>query len=200
MDLYYYLAAGAALTALLAAVILARQVTAQAEGTERMKEIAAAIRDGANAFLWAEYKILAVFIAVVFAVIAVVAGLLGAAAFLIGAVSSILAGFFGMNIATRANVRTANAAKEHGMRRALAIAFSGGAVTGLTVAGLGLLGVGMLYYLVRDPNILFDYSLGVSSIALFARVGGGIYTKAADVGDLFQMAVVAGVLAVVHMS
>lgn len=182
MDLYYYLAAGAALVALLSAAILARQVTAQAEGTERMREIAAAIRDGANAFLWAEYKILAVFIVVVFALMSAVSGFLGSGAFLMGAVSSILAGFFGMNIATRANVRTANAAKEHGMHRALGIAFSGGAVTGLSVVGLGLLGVGMLYYFVRDPNVLFNYSLGVSSIALFARVGGGIYTKAADVG------------------
>lgn len=182
MDAYYFLTAGAALIALLTAIVLARQVVAQPEGTERMKEIAAAIRDGANAFLWAEYKILGVFIAVLFVVIAFAVSLPGAAAFLIGAVSSILAGYFGMNIATRANVRTANAAKEHGRNRALSIAFSGGAVTGLTVVGLGLLGVGMIFYVVRDTNILFDYSLGVSSIALFARVGGGIYTKAADVG------------------
>lgn len=182
MDAYYFLTAGAALIALLTAVVLAKQVVAQPEGTERMKEIAAAIRDGANAFLWAEYKILGVFIAVVFVILAFAVSLPGAAAFLFGAVSSILAGYFGMNIATRANVRTANAAKEQGKNRALSIAFSGGAVTGLTVVGLGLLGVGMIFYVTRDTNILFDYSLGVSSIALFARVGGGIYTKAADVG------------------
>lgn len=182
MDVYYYLAVGAALLALLSAVILAKQVSSQEEGTDRMKEIALAIREGANAFLWAEYKILAVFIVVLFGVISFAMGLVAAIAFVIGAVSSILAGYFGMNIATKANVRTANAAKEHGMLRALSIAFSGGAVTGLSVVGLGLLGVGTIFYVTGDPNVLFDYGLGVSSIALFARVGGGIYTKAADVG------------------
>lgn len=182
MDWMYYLGPAAGLLALLVAAILARQVIAQEEGTDRMKEIALAIREGATAFLWAEYKILGVFMAILFVVICVGLSLPTAAAFLIGAVSSILAGYFGMNIATRANVRTANAAKHHGKSKALAIAFSGGAVTGLTVVGLGVIGVGIVFFVWGDANILFGYSLGASTIALFARVGGGIYTKAADVG------------------
>lgn len=182
MDLYYCLAARAAFTALLAAVIFARQVTVRAEGTKWMKEITMTTWDGANALLRVEYKILAIFIVVVFAVTITVAGLLGVAALLIGTVSSILASSSGMNIVAHVNVRTANAAKEYGIRRALVIASSGGAVTGFTIAGLGLLDIGMLYYLACDPNILFDYSPGASLIALFVRIGGGIYTKVADVG------------------
>ena len=105
-----------------------------------------------------------------------------AIAFLCGALFSALAGFFGMQVATKANVRTAFAAKESGMNRALSVAFSGGAVMGMSVVGLGLLGVSVLYYVFGDPQIITGFGLGASSIALFARVGGGIYTKAADVG------------------
>ncbi|MDE7039249.1 MAG: sodium-translocating pyrophosphatase, partial [Lachnospiraceae bacterium] len=105
-----------------------------------------------------------------------------AVCFVVGAVFSTLAGYFGMSVATKANVRTANAAKESGMNRALSIAFSGGAVMGMCVAGLGVLGVSTIYLITGNVDVLSGFSLGASSIALFARVGGGIYTKAADVG------------------
>ena len=105
-----------------------------------------------------------------------------AVSFVVGALFSVLAGFFGMQVATRANVRTAYAAKESGMNKALSVAFSGGAVMGMSVVGLGLLGVSILYLIYDDATIITGFGLGASSIALFARVGGGIYTKAADVG------------------
>ena len=140
--------------------------------------------------MFSEYKILVIFVATVFVVISVcgiitksdVLNYRTALAFLIGAILSTLAGYCGMSVATKANVRTANAAKEKGMNSALSTAFSGGAVMGMCVSGLGLLGVCLIYALTGDDNILFGFSLGASSIALFARVGGGIYTKAADVG------------------
>ncbi len=168
--------------ALLVAAGLAANVKKQPEGTDRMKEIAAAIHEGARAFLFSEYKILIIFIAVVFIALGLAIGWTTGLCFLIGACFSILAGFFGMNVATRANVRTANAAREKGMSAALPIAFRGGAVMGLCVVGLGLLGVSLIYLLTGNDDILFGFSLGASSVALFARVGGGIYTKAADVG------------------
>ncbi len=169
-------------TALCFAGLLARKVSRQDAGTDRMKEIAAFIHEGAQAFLMAEYKILLVFVAVLFLGISVGIGWLTAVAFLLGAAFSTLAGYFGMNVATKANVRTAAAAKDFGMNKALSVAFSGGAVMGMCVVGLGLLGTGILYILSGDANVLSGFSLGASSIALFARVGGGIYTKAADVG------------------
>ena len=152
-------------------------------GTERMREIAASINEGARAFLFAEYRILVIFIVVLFLLIGfLMHSWTTAICFLCGALFSILAGYIGMNVATKANVRTANAARESGMNKALSIAFSGGSVMGMCVVGLGLLGVSVLYIITDDPNMLFGFSLGASSIALFARVGGGIYTKAADVG------------------
>ena len=169
-------------SALFFAACLSRKVSRQDDGTPRMKEIAAFIHEGAQAFLMAEYKILLVFVAVLFVGIGAGIGWVTAVAFLLGAAFSTLAGYFGMNVATRANVRTAAAAKDSGMNKALSIAFSGGAVMGMCVVGLGLLGTGILYLLSGDPNVLSGFSLGASSIALFARVGGGIYTKAADVG------------------
>ena len=148
-----------------------------------MKEIAAAINDGAKAFLFAEYKILAIFVVVLFIAIGLGLGSwITALCFLFGALFSILAGYIGMNVATKANVRTANAARTSGMNKALSIAFSGGSVMGMCVVGLGLLGASVLFLIFEDTNVLFGFSLGASSIALFARVGGGIYTKAADVG------------------
>ncbi|MDR4022590.1 MAG: sodium-translocating pyrophosphatase, partial [Eubacteriales bacterium] len=147
-----------------------------------MKEIAAAISDGAHAFLTAEYKILVIFIIVLFVLIALGIGVKSGIAFVLGTLCSILAGYFGMSVATKANVRTANAARTGGMNRALSIAFSGGAVMGMSVVGLGLLGVSIVYMVTGDTNVLFGFSLGASSVALFSRVGGGIYTKAADVG------------------
>ena len=171
-----------ALIALLFAAYKAHYVSKAAPGNARMQEIASAIAEGANAFLMSEYKILAIFIAVLFALIAVFINIGTAVCFLIGALFSIAAGFCGMKVATRANVRTANAAMESGMNKALSIAFSGGSVMGMCVVGLGLLGCSLIYIITGNYNILFGFSLGASSIALFARVGGGIYTKAADVG------------------
>ena len=170
------------IVALLFAASLSAKVSKQDAGTDRMKEISAFIHEGAQAFLFSEYKILVVFVAVLFVGIGLGISWLTACAFLLGALFSTIAGYCGMNVATRANVRTAAAAKDSGMNRALSIAFSGGAVMGMCVVGLGLLGVGIIYLLTGDANVLSGFSLGASSIALFARVGGGIYTKAADVG------------------
>ena len=176
------LAPALAVAALLFALMLSRRVSKQDAGTDRMREIAAYIHEGAQAFLMAEYKILVVFVAVLFVGIGVGIAWSSAVAFLVGALFSTVAGYFGMNVATRANVRTAAAAKDFGMNKALSIAFSGGAVMGMCVVGLGLLGTSVIYIVTGDSNILSGFSLGASSIALFARVGGGIYTKAADVG------------------
>lgn len=185
-----YLSAIGGVVALIYALILAVRINKMDSGTKKMKEIAQSINEGAKAFLFSEYKILVIFVATVFVVISVcgiitksdVLNYRTALAFLIGAILSTLAGYCGMSVATKANVRTANAAKEKGMNSALSTAFSGGAVMGMCVSGLGLLGVCLIYALTGDDNILFGFSLGASSIALFARVGGGIYTKAADVG------------------
>ena len=183
MDSLIWLAPALAVVALLFAFYKISFVSKQDAGTDRMKEISSAISDGARAFLFAEYKILAIFVAVLF--VAIGFGLnswITAVCFLCGAAFSILAGYIGMNVATKANVRTANAARESGMNKALSIAFSGGSVMGMCVVGLGLLGASVLYLIFNNLNVLFGFSLGASSIALFARVGGGIYTKAADVG------------------
>ena len=183
MENYMYLVPVAAVIALIFAAYLARKVGRQSAGTERMKEIAAAIAEGARAFLTAEYKILIIFVAVLFVLIVIgIGNWVTAICFVVGALFSTVAGYCGMTVATKANVRTANAAKESGMNKALSIAFSGGAVMGMCVAGLGALGVSLVYIVTRNVDVLFGFSLGASSIALFARVGGGIYTKAADVG------------------
>ena len=169
--------------ALAFAGVLAARVSKQDAGTDRMKEIASSISEGAQAFLTAEYKILIIFVAVLFFLIGFgIGNWVTAVCFVVGAVFSTLAGYFGMSVATKANVRTANAAKESGMNKALSIAFSGGAVMGMCVAGLGVLGVSAIYLITGNVDVLSGFSLGASSIALFARVGGGIYTKAADVG------------------
>jgi len=191
----------AGLLALGYAFLRTRWVNAQPVGTERMAEIAADIQEGAAAFLRREYRVLVVFVIVVAALL-LVANLtkadsspLIALSFVVGALCSALAGFFGMRVATKANVRTTNAART-GLGPALNVAFSGGLVMGLSVVGLGLFGLGTLFLvydnlflapggevdIVRVLNVLTGFSLGASSIALFARVGGGIYTKAADVG------------------
>ena len=183
MENYMYLVPVAAVIALIFAAYLARKVGRQSAGTERMKESAAAIAEGARAFLTAEYKILIIFVAVLFVLIGIgIGNWVTAICFVVGALFSTVAGYCGMTVATKANVRTANAAKESGMNKALSIAFSGGAVMGMCVAGLGALGVSLVYIVTRNVDVLFGFSLGASSIALFARVGGGIYTKAADVG------------------
>ena len=183
MENYMYLVPVAAVIALIFAAYLAMKVGRQSAGTERMKEIAAAIAEGARAFLTAEYKILIIFVAVLFVLIGIgIGNWVTAICFVVGALFSTVAGYCGMTVATKANVRTAHAAKESGMNKALSIAFSGGAVMGMCVAGLGALGVSLVYIVTRNVDVLFGFSLGASSIALFARVGGGIYTKAADVG------------------
>lgn len=183
MENLMYVVPVVSVLALLFAGYLAVKVAKQEEGTEKMKEIASAISEGARAFLTAEYKILIVFVIVLFLLIGFgIGNWVTAICFAVGALFSTLAGYFGMNVATKANVRTANAARESGMNKALSIAFSGGAVMGMCVAGLGALGVSVVYILTKDVDVLSGFSLGASSIALFARVGGGIYTKAADVG------------------
>lgn len=183
MENLMYVVPVVSVLALLFTGYLAVKVAKQEEGTEKMKEIASAISEGARAFLTAEYKILIVFVIVLFLLIGFgIGNWVTAICFVVGALFSTLAGYFGMNVATKANVRTANAARESGMNKALSIAFSGGAVMGMCVAGLGALGVSVVYILTKDVDVLSGFSLGASSIALFARVGGGIYTKAADVG------------------
>ncbi len=183
MEGIIYAAPILAICALLFAAIRAKSISSQDEGTDRMKEIAHAIAEGARAFLTAQYKILVVFIVVLFVLIGIgIGNWITAICFVIGAVFSTLAGFFGMTVATQANVRTANAARTSGMNKALATAFTGGSVMGMCVVGLGLLGASVIYLVTGNVDVMFGFSLGASSIALFARVGGGIYTKAADVG------------------
>lgn len=183
MEQMLFLVPVVGLLGLLFAVILRQQVVKEDPGTDKMREIADAIAEGANAFLASEYRILVVFVAVLFFVIGFgTRNWITAGCFLVGSGFSTMAGYLGMNAAIRANSRTANAARTSGMHRALALAFSGGSVMGMAVVGLGLLGVGVLYIITRDVSVLSGFSLGASSIALFARVGGGIYTKAADVG------------------
>ncbi|MFZ5354701.1 MAG: sodium-translocating pyrophosphatase [Bacillota bacterium] len=177
-----YLAPIAGVLALVFAWFLAVGILKKDAGNDRMKEIMGYIHEGAMAFLFREYKVLSVFVLVLAIIIGIfLKSWLTAGCFIAGAVCSVLAGFFGMKVATKANARTANAARE-GQNPALGIAFKGGAVMGMCVAGLGLLGLGILYIIIGEPNIITGFGLGASSIALFARVGGGIYTKAADVG------------------
>ncbi len=167
---------------LLYAIILAKRVLAEKEGNELMQQLSHSIERGAMTFLKREYSFLVFFVAIITLIIIYVRGNVTGISFVFGAVSSALSGFIGMKIATKANTRTTFAAQESGLTKALKVAFSGGAVMGMSVAGFGLIGLGLLYYLYEDPNLINGFALGASSIALFARVGGGIYTKAADVG------------------
>ena len=182
MEKLIWIAPILAVIALIFAAIKTAIVSKADAGNPRMKEIAASISDGARAFLFSEYKILVIFVVVLFLLIGFFISWKTAICFLIGAIFSVGAGFVGMNVATKANVRTAAAAQKGGMNKALGIAFSGGSVMGMCVVGLGLLGCALIYIITKDVEILTGFSLGASSIALFARVGGGIYTKAADVG------------------
>ncbi|MGN0711672.1 MAG: sodium/proton-translocating pyrophosphatase, partial [Anaerovoracaceae bacterium] len=179
-------AIAAAAVALVFAYGLASWIGKIDEGNDRMKEIAGYIREGAMAFLTREYKTMVIVIAVLFLLIGfclkswITAGL-----YLLGAFLSILAGFFGMKVATKGNVRTAHAAHESGMVKALQVAFRSGAVMGLCVTGLGLLGLSVVFVVLDFATVqqcVTGFGLGASSMALFGRVGGGIYTKAADVG------------------
>ena len=191
LEMIPVLAVVAALASLALAAYYARIVNAADAGTDVMQEIAAAIRDGAMAFLRREYRAIAIFVVILAAVVYAVLPDMrpwGSLSLVLGAVFSAIAGFVGMRIATAANVRTAQAARE-GAAKALPLAYRGGAVMGFTVAGLGLLGIALAYLVfvqvlrVDDAfQVVAAFGLGGSSIALFARIGGGIYTKAADVG------------------
>jgi len=167
---------------LLIAFVLYRYVVAQPPGAGAMIGIAEAIHTGAMAFLRREYSILVGFIVVVAALLSFAIGVRTALAFVTGALCSMLAGFVGMKAATKANVRTAEAARGKGRDKALAIAFFGGSVMGLTIAALGILGLGLFFLRWPEPLVINGFAMGASSIALFARVGGGIFTKSADVG------------------
>ncbi|WP_305042597.1 sodium-translocating pyrophosphatase [Geoalkalibacter sp.] len=167
------------------AIVTYTKVKAQPIGNDKMKEISESIHLGAMAFLRREYQVLAIFIVLVFFLILLGMGFQTALAFVGGALCSMTCGFIGMKAATRANVRTAEAARASGQAAALLVSFNGGAVMGLAVASLGLVGVGIAFILFGDPETakyINGFAMGASSIALFARVGGGIYTKAADVG------------------
>src|SRR3989449_1005146 len=169
------------LAAVAFAVALIFLVLSKPAGNESMRQVAAAIQEGAAAYLIRQYTV----IAVIGVVIAVVIGFLinwkTAGLYIVGAVLSAVAGYVGMNIAVRANVRTAEAARG-GLNKALQVAFRGGAVTGFMVVGLGLLGVSAAYLVFKDPDVLVGLAFGASLVSVFARLGGGIYTKAADVG------------------
>ncbi|GMQ92671.1 MAG: sodium-translocating pyrophosphatase [Acidimicrobiia bacterium] len=192
-EVWLYLAMVMGVAALILAVIYSRQVLALSPGNDRMVELMGAIREGSMAFMRREYAAIAVFVAVMATLIFVMLDWgrpWGAVAYVFGALLSASAGFVGMRVATAANARTAEAARQGGTAQALPVAFRGGAVMGFTVAGLGLLGFAVGVYFFRNVlgldddwvNIVTAIGLGASSIALFARVGGGIYTKAADVG------------------
>jgi K(+)-stimulated pyrophosphate-energized sodium pump len=174
----------AALTSIAVAAYLFVYVNKQDSGTTKMREIAGAIQEGANAFLKREFMYLAVFVAVVATVLAIFLpknGPIMGVAYIFGSICSALAGYFGMTVALKANVRSAHAAKK-GLNKAFPIAFRGGAVMGLSVVGFALLGISVVYYLTGDPEIVLGFSFGASAMALFAKAGGGIYTKTADVG------------------
>ncbi len=184
MEALIYLAPLAGLVSLLFAGFFARSVLKEDAGSEKMQEIAGAVQEGAMAYLNRQYKTIAV-VAIILAVLIYV--LLGedggkiAIGFLVGAISSAAAGYIGMNVSVRANVRTAQAASK-GLQKAMSVAFRGGAVTGLAVVGLALLGTSTFYILYGDVDLVIGFGFGASLISLFARVGGGIFTKAADVG------------------
>ena len=185
MESLVVLAPLAAVVGLIVAICLASWIKKQPEGTDRMAEISSFIREGAFAFLKREYRTMIIVIIALFIIIGVAISWVTAVLYVIGACLSVLAGFFGMNVATLGNVRTANAARESGMVGALKVAFRSGAVMGLAVSGLGLLGLGVVFCVLDLATVnqcVTGFGLGASSMALFGRVGGGIYTKAADVG------------------
>ncbi len=181
-SIFGLVAIGAGVLALLFAVVKFSGINKMSEGTDRMKEISGFIHDGAMAYLGRQNKAIIIFLVVVAAILALAISWKTAICFVIGGIFSMIAGFVGMKAATKANVRTANAARENGMGKALDVAFSGGAVMGMVVVGLGIIGITGAYLIFEDAEIVTGFSFGASAIALFARVGGGIYTKAADVG------------------
>ncbi|MCS7109440.1 MAG: sodium-translocating pyrophosphatase [Candidatus Micrarchaeota archaeon] len=172
---------GASLIAIAFGLYLTAYILRQPAGDRRMQEISNAIREGANAYLNRQYKTIFLFVLILALIFAAIFNIFIALTFLFGALFSAAAGYIGMYVAMRANVRTAEAAKK-GLMPALEIAFSGGNVMGLAVVGLGLLGISVFYLLFNDPSLIVGFGFGASFVALFARLGGGIYTKAADVG------------------
>ncbi len=182
------------------AYMVYREIKSLPEGNDKMRDIASAIQEGAMVFLKSEYKIVVIFVAIVFVLLAIFIGPRTGVAYLGGAICSLIAGFFGLKAATKANVRTAQAAATEGESKALSVAFKGGNVMGLSVAGLGLLGLsiaftlgiyiqdqptdsaGIVSFVKRFADIIGGFAMGASSVALFARIGGGIFTKGADVG------------------
>ena len=193
-----YIAIGAGALALLFAIFLAMRVMRVDEGNERVREIGKAIQEGASAFLSREYRVLLIFVVIVTGVLLLLGFIRDeqdwrvAISYIVGAFGSGLTGLIGMNVAVRANMRTA-AAATRALNPALRVAFSSGGVMGITVVGVGILGAVALWLIFHDPDIVAGYSFGASSIALFARVGGGIYTKAADVGADLAGKVEAGI-------
>src|SRR5919109_2303908 len=181
MDSSVLLAVGGGLLAVLFALALTALVLRLPPGNSRMVEIAAAIQEGAAAYLNRQYTVIAIIGVAVAIVIGVTLGLATAILYLIGAACSAVAGYVGMNVSVRTNLRTAEAAR-NGLSKALATAFRGGAVTGFMVVGLGLLGVAVAYFFTHDLDALIGLGFGASLVSVFARLGGGIYTKAADVG------------------
>ena len=167
--------------ALLFAIVSAFRVLKKDPGTPKMVEIAKAIQEGASAYLNRQYKIVFIFVVILAVIFGVLFNLTTAISFVFGAVLSALAGYVGMHISVRANVRTAQAAN-NSLKEALSLAFTGGTVTGFAVVGLGLLGSTLLYFVYGDPKLIIGFAFGASVVSLFARVGGGIYTKGADVG------------------
>ena len=182
-NLTSYLILGSAVLAIIYGYILARIVLKMPAGNEKMKTIAKAIQEGAKAYLNRQYKTISIVAIIIFLIIGFVPtlGWTTAVAFLIGAILSGLAGYIGMNVSVRANVRTAEAAR-NGLKKALAVAIKGGAVTGMLVVGLALLGTALVYFVTKDIHVLVGLGFGGSLISIFARLGGGIFTKAADVG------------------
>jgi len=170
-----------ALVALAYAAYLSFKIMKAEPGSEKMQEIARAIKEGANAYMVRQYKTIAIFAVIITAILFALFSFPVAAGFLFGAILSGISGYIGMSISVRANVRTAETAKK-GLAEALDIAFKGGSVTGMVVVGLALLAVSVFYSIYRDPAVLVGLGFGASLISLFARVGGGIFTKAADVG------------------
>jgi len=172
------------LISILVAIYLYYHVKKQDAGTPKMHEVSSAIREGAIAYLKREYKTLAIFVFIMAILITIALGRKGpvtALAYVIGSISSALAGFIGMDIALKANVRTTSAARK-GLNKAFPIGFYAGAVMGLSVVGLALIGISAIYWIYNDPEIVLGFSFGASSIALFAKAGGGIFTKTADIG------------------
>ncbi|MDD4989264.1 MAG: sodium-translocating pyrophosphatase [Candidatus Pacebacteria bacterium] len=181
MNSYLWFALGTALLALVYGYVLIQSILKKDAGNARMQEIAKAIQDGAKAYLNRQYKTIAVIAVILFVILLFISNVQTAFAFLVGAILSGAAGYVGMNVSVRANVRTAEAAKK-GLGEALKLAFQGGSVTGLLVVGLALLGVAGFFAITHDVKALIGFGFGASLISVFARLGGGIFTKAADVG------------------